>query len=80
MPEFNYYAARIAKKRMMATDYLSLEKWLAHVETLSTEQVQREMLRQATDAKLQLISIINTLHLSLIVMVVLMGIVIWRIW
>ena len=79
MPEFNYYEARIAKNRVMATDHLSPEKWLAHVETLTTEQIRREMLRQATDAKLQLISIISILHLGLIVMIALMGIVIWRV-
>ncbi|HEV7879452.1 hypothetical protein [Bradyrhizobium sp.] len=44
-------------RRMIATDHLSPDKWLAHAEVLSAEQLQREMLRQATDTKLQLISI-----------------------
>lgn len=76
----DFYNTRFAKARMMAVDYLPPDKWLAHVETLSPEQIDREMLRQATDAKLQLISVINTLHLMLIVMTISMGVVIWRIW
>jgi hypothetical protein len=83
MHEFNFYEARIAKNRMMTTDHLSPEKWLAHAETLSAEQIQREMLRQATDTKLQLISILNTLHLAVVcffTMIVLLGGILWRMW
>ena len=70
-------------KRMIATDHMPPEKWLAYVEALSSEQLQREMLRQATDTKLQLISILNALHLivvGLLTMIVLTAAVVWRVW
>jgi hypothetical protein len=68
---------------MIATDHKSPEKWLAYAETLSAEQLQREMLRQATDTKLQLISILNAVHLgvaSLFTLAVLLGAMLWRVW
>jgi hypothetical protein len=68
---------------MIAIDHMSPEKWLAYAETLSSEQLQREMLRQANDTKLQLISILNAIHLiaaGLFVLIVLIGGVLWRVW
>jgi hypothetical protein len=68
---------------MIATDHMSPEKWLAYAETLSAEQLQREILRQTTDTKLQLISILNAVHVvvaGLFTLAVLTGAILWRVW
>jgi hypothetical protein len=78
MPKF--YSANFAKAHMIATDYLPADEWLAHVERLSPEQINKEMLRQATDTKLQLISVLNALHVTLLVVSLLLGVLIWRVW
>ena len=80
MPNESNYERLLAKQRMTATDRLSPEKWLAYAERLSVEQLQCELLRQATDTKLQLISILNALHFILIAICLLSGVAIWRIW
>lgn len=44
-------------KRLRAVDSLSVEKWMARSSRLTPIELQRETLRQTTDAKLQLMAI-----------------------
>ena len=80
MPDWLSYESLRAKDRMIATDHLAPHKWVEHAERLTPEQLQREILRQVTDTKLQLISILNSLRFISIAICILIGVVIWRTW
>ena len=67
-------------RHLAAIDNLPVNEWIERAKSLGPEEVQREILRQATDAKLQLISILNALHFVVVVICVFACVAIWRIW
>ena len=77
------YTTLLAQKHMVGIDHLPADKWQERVNRLTPDDLQRELLRQATDTKLQLVSILNALHLIALITTTACAIaaaILWRVW